>query len=494
MLSSTRLLSAIALLTALAHAAPTNGGFAAGDIWLNAPAAFGMPSGGLVRIEPLTGLPHMVLPYSSSNAVSEQMGAFCYDPVRDRILLMAAIDGEPWYTFWEVDAAGHHVKANVSIGGIVGMAPAPDGKVYVALALSTFNPVGVLGWLDQAGAYHTLKDATGSFAFDPFGQGVTVFNASLVYDQGSNSLLYAVSHSGLYCKPSGGDGKGAMFRIDLSADGTRALSKSCEFYDMDGPNIFGTGGGIPRGLSRAPGGNYLVTLNGAGATNSLDEAAPRMQLVSPGLAISSFASNGPYTNAAWSTAGLYSSVRHQAVIFDGANNTLRAYDAGEAGGPGDTLAEGLVGGTVVAERAGLLEIQPHFSAQGSLLGTPAQVSVGSGGSQALDIDFGPGLGGKLYLVLGSASGFSTGFTLKGHTIPLNFDAYTHLTLVGPNSVLLANSYGVLDPAGKAQAQFNLPPGAPASIVGLVLHHAALAAQGGSSILGVTNPAPVTLAP
>ena len=96
-------------LVALAHAAPTGGGFAAGDIWMNAQAALGMPSGGLVRIEPLTGTPHMVLPWLSSNGVSEQTDAFCYDPVRDRILLMAAIDGEPWYTFWEVDAAGNHV-------------------------------------------------------------------------------------------------------------------------------------------------------------------------------------------------------------------------------------------------------------------------------------------------------------------------------------------------------------------------------------------------
>jgi hypothetical protein len=218
-----------------------------------------------------------------------------------------------------------------------------------------------------------------------------------------------------------------------------------------------------------------------------------MQLVTPGLFITNFASNGPYPNAGWSTAGIYSSVRHQAVIFDGGNNRLRAYDAGESG-DGDVLADGLVGGFFVQERAGLIEIQPHFGAQGSLLGTPAQVSVGSGGSQALNIDFGAGLGGKFYLVLGSASGFNLGFTLKGHTIPLNFDAYTQLTLSGPNSFLLANSYGVLDVAGKAQAQFNLPPGAPPSIVGLVLHHAAIAAQGGSTILGVTNAAPVTLAP
>ena len=45
-----RLLLALFALVAVAHAAPTGGGFAAGDIWMNAQAALGLPSGGLVRI------------------------------------------------------------------------------------------------------------------------------------------------------------------------------------------------------------------------------------------------------------------------------------------------------------------------------------------------------------------------------------------------------------------------------------------------------------
>ena len=120
--------------------------------------------------------------------------------------------------------------------------------------------------------------------------------------------------------------------------------------------------------------------------------------------------------------------------------------------------------------------------------------IATGGSQALDIDFGPGLAGKIYLVLGSALGFNLGFVLKGYDIPLVMNAYTTLTLQAPNSFLMPDSFGVLDTTGKAQAHFNLPPGAPPSLAGLVIHHAALAAQGGSQILGVTNAAPVTLVP
>jgi hypothetical protein len=479
-------------LVALAHAAPTGGGFAAGDIWMNAQAALGMPSGGLVRIEPLTGTPHMVLPWLSSNGVSEQTDAFCYDPVRDRILVMGALDSQP-QAIWAVDAAGNHSKLATTIGGIASMAPSPGGKVYVALAIFSSTSVGVLGWLDATGVYHPLLDPTGTFPFQVFDQAVQVFNASVVFDQGSNSLLYAVSHAGVYCKTFGGSSKGAIYRIPLSADGTRGLSESCELYDIDGGYPLGTGGGIPRGFSPGPGGTYMLVFNGNGATGSLDEAAPRMKLVSPLLSISTFAANGPYTNCAWSTGGIYSNVRHQAVIFDGANNKLRAYDLGE-GGDGDQLADGLVGGSVIAERAGLIEIAPFTSAQGSLTGTPAQISIATGGSQTLDIDFGPGLAGKIYLVLGSASGFNPGFALKGHDIPLNMDAYTTLTLQAPNSFLMPDSFGVLDTTGKAQAHFNLPPGAPPSLAGLVIHHAALAAQGGSQILGVTNAAPVTLVP
>src|SRR5262245_13383490 len=370
---------------------------------MNALAMPGFPSGGLVRVEPLTGVPHLVLPWLSSNGLSEQADAFCYDPVRDRILVMGALDSQP-QAIWAVDAAGNHQKLATTIGGIVSMAPSPGGKVYVALALLSSTSVGILGWLDDAGTYHALLDPTGTFPFQVFSQTVQVFNASVVYDAGSNSLLYAVSHSGIYCKPFGGDGKGALYRINLSADGTRGLSESCDVFDIDEGYPFGTGGGIPRGFSPTPSGAYLLTLSGGGATGSLDEVAPRMQLVSPALFVTPFASNGPYSNCAWSTGGIYSNVRHQAVIFDGANNKLRAYDQGESGS-GDALADGLVGGLVIAERSGLIEIAPFTAAEGSLVGTPAQISIATGGSQALDLDFGPGLAGKIYFVMGSASGF-----------------------------------------------------------------------------------------
>src|SRR5262245_17251950 len=193
-----RLLLSLLVLVAPAGAAPTGGGFAAGDIWMNALAMPGFPSGGLVRVEPLTGVPHLVLPWLSSNGLSEQADAFCYDPVRDRILVMGALDSQP-QAIWAVDAAGNHQKLATTIGGIVSMAPSPGGKVYVALALLSSTSVGILGWLDDAGTYHALLDATGTFPFQVFSQAVQVFNASVVYDQGSNSLLYAVSHSGIYC-------------------------------------------------------------------------------------------------------------------------------------------------------------------------------------------------------------------------------------------------------------------------------------------------------
>jgi hypothetical protein len=486
------MLSFLLAFAPLSAAAPTGGGFAAGDLWMNAAQMPGQPNGGLVRIDALTGQAQLVLPYTKSLGINDLAGAICYDPVRDRILAMAWVDNAV-QALYAIDAAGNHVKILQSPVNIAALAPAADGKVYV----SHFPGGGtcLLGYLDAANAYHPFFGADNATCYTPFAptSSTSVPWSSLIYDAPSHSLLYAVYSGGLDCKGFvGGNGKGSVFKIALSPDGTHALSTSCEVFDIDGTWPFGFGG-TPCGLSRGPDGNYLLTLHGLGATGSNDELAPRMQLVAPSpLSIGAFASNGPYTGAAWSDAGAYSSLRHQMVIFDPYANRLRAYDSGESG-LGTVLADGLVGGSIQQERAGLIEIGPFAASQGQLAGTPSQVSIATGGSQALAIDFGIAFANKAYFVLGSASGFHPGFALKGQHIPLNNDGYTLLTLQNPNSFLLTSSYGMLDASGTAQAHFNLPPGAPASLAGLVLHHAAVALDG-NAIVGVTNAAPLTLVP
>jgi hypothetical protein len=486
------LLAGLLLAAPRLHATPTGGGFAAGDLYMNALAMPGTPAGGLVRLDPFGGPPQVVLQWLSSNVADNGASACCYDPGRDRILVFGNLDGQLG-ALWAVDAAGNHVKVPTTVGAVRSLAPATDGKVYAALAIFSSNPSGVLGWIDPAGAYHPLLDANG-FLYSPFAGIVQVAGAAIAYDPPTHTLLYAVQHAGGECVGTAGSTKGALYQISLSADGTRAIGQSCQIFEIDGGYPFGTQGGVPVSFSRTSSGSYLLVLRGNGPNGSDDEQAPRMKIVTANLfGITTYASNGPYSNAGWCTAGTWSSLRHDAVIFDAAGNELRAFGLGQIGA-GTVLDAGLVGGVNAMERAGLIEIAPLVGADGQIAGTPAQVSLATGGTQTLSIDFGPAYAGRKYAVLGSASGFNPGLKLQGHPIPLNLDSYTLLTLQNPNSLLLMNSFGTLGPAGTAQTIFGLPPGLPPALAGLVLHHAALAASPPFAILGVSNAAPVKLVP
>ncbi|MEX1024525.1 MAG: FG-GAP repeat protein [Planctomycetota bacterium] len=108
----------------------------------------------------------------------------------------------------------------------------------------------------------------------------------------------------------------------------------------------------------------------------------------------------------------------------------------------------------------------------SLLGAPAAVSVGTGGTHRLRLDAGAAHAGELYLVLGSLRGSSPGFYFGGFVIPLTLPSpYFNLTLTNPNSAVLVNTFSALDAAGRSTAAFVLPPGSNPSLVGRTAHHA-----------------------
>ena len=94
------------------------------------------------------------------------------------------------------------------------------------------------------------------------------------------------------------------------------------------------------------------------------------------------------------------------------------------------------------------------------------LSATSGGSVNFSLDAGLDRAFRNYWVLGSVTGTSPGTPLSnGSSLPLNFDAFTELTITAANSPLLVNSFGVLDANGEATAQFNMVPLAP-SFLGL----------------------------
>lgn len=85
------------------------------------------------------------------------------------------------------------------------------------------------------------------------------------------------------------------------------------------------------------------------------------------------------------------------------------------------------------------------------------LSTAQGGSVDLDLDGGPALANRPYLMLASAGGSSPGFPLGAVTVPLALDPVVGATYLLCNSPTLTNSCGVLDDQGTARAQFNVGP-------------------------------------
>lgn len=104
----------------------------------------------------------------------------------------------------------------------------------------------------------------------------------------------------------------------------------------------------------------------------------------------------------------------------------------------------------------------------SLSAVPSTFWNSSGGTQHLTIDGGPASAGKIYLVAGSLSGSMPGTDIAGLTIPLNMDGYTLFSLIRANQPPYVNTFGVLDPSGRATAELHFPPDIAQP---MFLHHA-----------------------
>lgn len=133
----------------------------------------------------------------------------------------------------------------------------------------------------------------------------------------------------------------------------------------------------------------------------------------------------------------------------------------------ETGAIGAVGdyaGAVQTWSEGDPGCEPLIAAQPSL-------SVALGGCQKLLLGAGSEEPAHPYFLLGSASGISPGLIVGAVVIPLNPDPYLTWTVTNPNSALLQDTFGILDPSLSTVCAVCLPAGAGASLVGLELHHA-----------------------
>lgn len=124
-----------------------------------------------------------------------------------------------------------------------------------------------------------------------------------------------------------------------------------------------------------------------------------------------------------------------------------------------------------------------------------EISLAAGGAQHWSLDGGAGQAAFVYGILGTASGTSPGLQVGALHVPLNVDDYTAFSAGSANAAPFFDTVGALDGVGRAQARFEIPPGLPASLAGLKLHHAFLSIDLSTGAIAlVSNAVPLTLVP
>ncbi len=182
-----------------------------------------------------------------------------------------------------------------------------------------------------------------------------------------------------------------------------------------------------------------------------------------------------------------------AIQVAGSNPTVSGWFGASLARDGDQFAVGASGQTSTTA-PGRVHL---FSYDGGahLNGASSSVALGAGGAQAMQLGACAQHAGDFYLLLGSATGIEPGVPLGNAVLPLLPDAYLAQTLSQPNSSILQGSLGVLDAWGRGYATFELPPGVPASLAGLTLHHAYLVFDAVTlEVKLASNPIPVLLTP
>ena len=97
----------------------------------------------------------------------------------------------------------------------------------------------------------------------------------------------------------------------------------------------------------------------------------------------------------------------------------------------------------------------------------------TGADVTFELDAGPAYAGRRYLILGSLTGISPGFPLPGGQVvlPINWDAFSSLTLSLADSPILPTAFALLDAEGRSTSGFNTYGPLPPSAVGLAVNFA-----------------------
>lgn len=119
-----------------------------------------------------------------------------------------------------------------------------------------------------------------------------------------------------------------------------------------------------------------------------------------------------------------------------------------------------------------------------------ELSLSTGGTQNLSLDAGKAMAGMRYAIFGSATGTHPGIKLGGVQIPLNYDAYTDITIGSALPPVYFDFAGKLDQDGKASAAIKVPSGLKA--LPFTLHHAYLVVDAQGRIVMASNAVPLLL--
>jgi hypothetical protein len=105
---------------------------------------------------------------------------------------------------------------------------------------------------------------------------------------------------------------------------------------------------------------------------------------------------------------------------------------------------------------------------GALFPNAGTLSAAPGGSFNLCLAAGPSNAGRLYTLIGTASGTSPGILFNGIPIPINPDPITFVSISNPNNGLFVNFHHPLNAFGNGSAFLDVAPGLATPIVGMPL--------------------------
>lgn len=442
----------------------------------------GSPYPGLARVDPFTGVTTPFVQFSTG----AYPASATFDPFRNRIVTYAGTGAMANPALIAIDANGAStVIANTYL---VRLAARGDGKIYGYKAGAAHPTVQQIYYVDAGGAEHVLLDVGGANPWRCHG-GVP-FNSNdpiraILYEPAENALFLAFAGDSVVPDCGAPSFDVSLRKLPLTGDGTALRAAAvCSEYDVAGlANVVET----PLSLGYGPAGSLTLTVFA-----SSSGAMPRVLRIDPVTAqMSPLVTVGPYFGDIAIAAGAYSPLSHRVLVLDDGNDVWRAFVPGGAGA-GQLLASygapGLGGGT--DQLFTIAPIGPLLS----LTADTTQLSVGQGGTQNLDFHPGPSVGGSLYLILGSLSGWAPGFTFTGVPVPLNLDSYTDFTLGAANSPFFVNTLGILPPGGTTPAAIVFPPLVLSVLVGQTMHHAAIAFDGTIQLLHASNPVPLLLLP